>query len=989
MQTFFPVPKSEITPPVTGSWQKVTVPGLPGWATGVVLHLINNKEAQEALDIGLRKNGSIDDRHDAMGHWEHFGAMVGVDGGGTFEAYLEHPDQQIRLIGYTGPGVTFFTNAYHYDQGWGWYDLDLSVICPGAIGVILEGEGSARMKGSTDSRLNTGAYRYWIITGCDENQVIQTHGEVYLVGYITDGAIFFRDGLDISLAEAYRWIDIDITGVCPVGIMAFLQVAGGGGQMYDLAKGGEFGYGYHDSWGTLYAFQEVDENQILRSRITSTAVDLYLVGCAISGEPPPPGTLSVTSVPSGAEVFIDGEFAGKTPLTAELDEREHDVFLALAGYKDYATTVSIIAGEETTVAAILIPVSPVSQSFFPITPVEFSLTTSGAWEDIDVSAHVPVGATGVLLHCLNISETMSWQFGLRKKGSSDSRNSTMHFNNHCWAAIGVDGDRIFQVYGGSYLFIKVILVGYTMAGVTFFTNAIDKSPAGTQAWLDMDCGIEAPDAVGLIFEIYLPSGESNLFGLRKKGSSDDRHGDMYHHNNFGAIIGCDENQVCQGYKEFTAKFFLVGYVTGGAFFNTNAPDYSLPSAGAWLDLSPLPPEAVMGFIEVDTGHPGTAYNFGLRKNGSLENIYKAVRFHTWAFVGCDESGLIEGKVEATGAKFFLTGWAVGPPTGTLAITSTPAGAMAFIDGAPVGTTPLDIELDEGVYDLLLTLAGYQDFATTVSIIAGEETPLAVTLTEVSAEYLLTIAVLGEGTTSPAPGSYPYSEGALAVVTAFPVAGHIFVEWWEDGVPISIDNPISLVMDDDRNVTALFEEVPVVTHTLTIGVAGQGATDPLPGSLAFLDGEIADVTAIPSAGWLFNHWEGDISGAANPVIIPMLSDMSIIAVFSEEVPPEQYALDISVVGQGTTEPPPGTYQIDAGTGVIIKAVPSDGWRFDHWEGDISGTNVQITVVMHQHTSAVAVFTEKLPAEPGLAWYIPAGIIGTIVLAALFIGRRTKR
>ncbi|GAI67982.1 unnamed protein product, partial [marine sediment metagenome] len=232
---------------------------------------------------------------------------------------------------------------------------------------------------------------------------------------------------------------------------------------------------------------------------------------------------------------------------------------------------------------------------------------------------------------------------------------------------------------------------------------------------------------------------------------------------------------------------------------------------------------------------------------------------------------------------------------------------------------------------------------------------------------------------------------MATVAALPAEGYIFVEWWEDGVPISLDNPISLVMDEDRNVTALFEEVPVVTHTLTIGVAGQGTTDPLPGSWSFLDGELAVVTAIPSAGWLFNHWEGDISGSANPVIISMITDMSIIAVFSEEVPPEQYALDISVVGEGTTEPPPGTYLIDAGTGAIIIAVPSDGWRFDHWEGDISGTDAHITVVMHQHTSAVAVFTEKplfkledwLPQEPSQGppfpeflgifwpWYTPPG------------------
>ncbi len=67
--------------------------------------------------------------------------------------------------------------------------------------------------------------------------------------------------------------------------------------MYDLAKGGEWGYGLHDSWGLLYAFQEVDENQVLRSRITSDAIDFYLVGCAIIGEAPTPGILSVTSIP--------------------------------------------------------------------------------------------------------------------------------------------------------------------------------------------------------------------------------------------------------------------------------------------------------------------------------------------------------------------------------------------------------------------------------------------------------------------------------------------------------------------------------------------------------------------------------------------------------------------------------------------------------------------------------------------------------------------
>jgi len=50
-------------------------------------------------------------------------------------------------------------------------------------------------------------------------------------------------------------------------------------------------------------------------------------------------------------------------------------------------------------------------------------------------------------------------------------------------------------------------------------------------------------------------------------------------------------------------------------------------------------------------------------------------------------------------------------------------------------------------------------------------------------------------------------------------------------------------------------------------------------------------------------------------------------------PATYALTIAVEGEGTVEPGSGTF--DADEEVTLTVIPSDGWRFDHWEGDLTG------------------------------------------------------
>ncbi len=294
-----------------------------------------------------------------------------------------------------------------------------------------------------------------------------------------------------------------------------------------------------------------------------------------------------------------------------------------------------------------------AQSFFPITPVDISPGSSGSWVDVNVSAYVPSGTTGAILHIVNTGGAFDdFAIGLRKNGSTDDRTNWILHASHFWAMIGVDGSRIFEAYEQDHTKQKIYLVGYTKAGVTFKTNADDISLTEVGSYQGIDCSTEAPDAVAIIVEVHA---NILLFSLRKNGSTDERYGDCNKHS--WALPGCDDSQIIEGKIESTGcDFFLVGYVTFGAGFRTNGADKSLTTINQWLDIdcSSEAPDAVMLFFECFL-HLG-AENFGMRKNGSAEDIFYWCDQLPWAFVECDDAQKVEGKIEDTDVDFFLIGY---------------------------------------------------------------------------------------------------------------------------------------------------------------------------------------------------------------------------------------------------------------------------------------------------------------------------------------------
>ncbi len=117
-----------------------------------------------------------------------------------------------------------------------------------------------------------------------------------------------------------------------------------------------------------------------------------------------------------------------------------------------------------------------------------------------------------------------------------------------------------------------------------------------------------------------------------------------------------------------------------------------------------------------------------------------------------------------------------------------------------------------------------------------------------------------------------------------------------------------------------------------------------------------ISASPSAGWAFSHWEGD---AANPAsqntTVTMNTDKSVTAIFVEIA---SFTLTMAVSGQGTITPEPGSYTYFEGDVVSISATPADGWRFVNWTGGVaSSTSASTTVTMNTDKTVTANFSPR--------------------------------
>lgn len=223
-------------------------------------------------------------------------------------------------------------------------------------------------------------------------------------------------------------------------------------------------------------------------------------------------------------------------------------------------------------------------------------------------------------------------------------------------------------------------------------------------------------------------------------------------------------------------------------------------------------------------------------------------------------------------------------------------------------------------------------------------------TENEPTYKLTTTVSPTegGTISPSTGVFPKDE--VVTLTGTPSTGWRFVRWegdWEGEI-----NPVNLGMTRDFNVIGVFERK---NYSLNITIEGEGTVEERvvqQKSTEYPYETIVELTPIPSEGWEFVEWGGDLSGSEVPKLVTVGTQTEILVVF-EKI---NYPITITIFGNGIVDIEPQLELYPHGTQVTLTPKPSEGWRFFEWGGDLDGTIVPTQITVENEMNIIVNFSE---------------------------------
>ena len=140
---------------------------------------------------------------------------------------------------------------------------------------------------------------------------------------------------------------------------------------------------------------------------------------------------------------------------------------------------------------------------------------------------------------------------------------------------------------------------------------------------------------------------------------------------------------------------------------------------------------------------------------------------------------------------------------------------------------------------------------------------------------------------------------------------------------------------------------------------------------FNSGTRVTVTATPDEGFEFTGWSDSSYGDTNPLTINLTSNTNITANFQ----PIRYTLTINVVGQGQVSQVLGnesntstTVEYNQGDRVRLQTTPGDDWTFSRWQGDATGYEDTVEIVMDGSKTITATFDFEVLDDLVGAWDI---------------------
>lgn len=144
-------------------------------------------------------------------------------------------------------------------------------------------------------------------------------------------------------------------------------------------------------------------------------------------------------------------------------------------------------------------------------------------------------------------------------------------------------------------------------------------------------------------------------------------------------------------------------------------------------------------------------------------------------------------------------------------------------------------------------------------------------------YTLTINVIGSGTVGRNPTNSVYPAGANVTLTAISNDPSWYFANWS-GDANGSTNPLNVLMDTNKVITATFQQFG--SFTLTLVTNGQGTISLSPAGGVYASNTPVTVTATPAGGWVFTGWSGDANGNANPLSVAMTNNLLLTGNFAQ-------------------------------------------------------------------------------------------------------------
>ena len=303
-------------------------------------------------------------------------------------------------------------------------------------------------------------------------------------------------------------------------------------------------------------------------------------------------------------------------------------------------------------------------------------------------------------------------------------------------------------------------------------------------------------------------------------------------------------------------------------------------------------------------------------------------FTNWSGDASGDNYAQSNPITMNGPKTAVANWKT-----QYAVTFTQTGSGV----APTVTYTANTDPTETVPFTVWVLAGSQITYTYQDIVLGAAPGVRYILTGVNppspqtvnapltisasyqTQYYLTVRTDPPGITT-IQGEGWYNPSQNVQLTAPTVSGYTFNYWDVDGTPQGTGvTTITVTMNAPHTATAHYTP-QVTTYKLKIETTTGGTTNPAPGTYTYAAGTQVQVTAIPSNGYIFDHWElnGTNVGTATTYTVTMNANYVLKAFF--KAAPTPLTVSISpmsatiLLGQQVTftstvtgGTPPYTYQ----------------------------------------------------------------------------------